>query len=69
MKNNRKKIISETAAQAMGLGGYSMSNGRGAFDANQRPDMIPSPVDTTHVPVVSASGLLPACPIFDCTQI
>ena len=67
MKNNRKKIISETAAQAMGLGGYSMSNGRGAFDANQRPDMISPPVDTTHVPVVSASMANQGMPVVNRT--
>jgi hypothetical protein len=63
MKNKRKNTISEAAAEAMGLGGYSQSNGGGARDATGRPDSIPQPANTTGVPVVSASMASQGMPV------
>lgn len=45
MKKTQKKNISEAAAEAMGLGSYSLSNGQPNFDTSGRGDMIPQPVD------------------------
>jgi len=55
MKNKRKNTISEAAAEAMGLGGYSQSNGGGARDASGRPDSIPQPAITNANDVVHQS--------------
>lgn len=63
MKNKRKNTISEAAAEAMGLGGYSQSNGGGARDASGRPDSIPQPAVTSGVPVVSASMAAQGMPV------
>jgi hypothetical protein len=54
MKNKRKNTISEAAAEAMGLGGYSQAMGSDR-DATGRGSVIPQPANTTGVPVVSAS--------------
>lgn len=55
MKNKRKNTISEAAAEAMGLGGYSQSAGKSDFDQSGRGSVVPQPAVTTGVPVVSAS--------------
>lgn len=55
MKNKRKNNISEAAAEAMGLGGYSQSNGGGARDLSGRPDMIPQPAITAMNDVIHQS--------------
>jgi hypothetical protein len=55
MKNKRKNNISEAAAEAMGLGGYSQSNGGGARDLSGRPDSIPQPAITAMNDVVHQS--------------
>jgi hypothetical protein len=70
MKNNKKKTISEAAAEAMGLGGagggdYDTS-GRGSFDMSQKGPMTPSPVITgapaITSPVPGAQALGAAVP-------
>lgn len=62
MKNTKKKTITEAAAEAMGLGGYSMSAGKGAFDGTGRPDMISQPVVTGGMPAASPGVPAPIVP-------
>jgi hypothetical protein len=45
MKQKSKKTISEAAAEAMGLGGYPMSNGQSDFDMTGRGSNIVQPID------------------------
>ena len=45
MKQKSKKTISEAAAEAMGLGGYPMSNGKSDFDGTGKGSAIAQPID------------------------
>ena len=45
MKQKSKKTISEAAAEAMGLSGYPMSNGKSDFDASGRGSQISQSID------------------------
>ena len=45
MKQKSKKTISEAAAEAMGLGGYPMSNGQSDFDGTGKGSVISQPID------------------------
>lgn len=45
MKQKSKKTISEAAAEAMGLGGYPMSNGQSDFDGTGKGSVIAQPID------------------------
>ena len=63
MKNKRKNTISEAAAEAMGLGGYSQVAGQSDYDQSGRGSVIPQPVDTTGMPIVSASMSAQGMPV------
>jgi hypothetical protein len=55
MKNKKNNMISETNSAGMPSGYGRDMSGRGVNDASVRSDMIPQPVNTSGVPVVSAS--------------
>lgn len=63
MKNKRKNTISEAAAEAMGLGGYSQSNGGGARDASGRSDSIPQPANAGMNDVVHQAMAAQGMPV------
>jgi hypothetical protein len=63
MKNKRKNTISEATAEAMGLGGYAQSAGHSDYDQSGRGSVIPSPANTTGVPVVAASMSAQGMPV------
>jgi hypothetical protein len=63
MKNKRKNNISEATAEAMGLGGYAQSAGHSDYDQSGRGSVIPSPSNTTAVPIVAASMSAQGMPV------
>jgi hypothetical protein len=58
MKTNKKKTISEAAAQAMGLGDYD-ATGKGSMDMSGRGSMTAPPVATGAVAVPVAAPIVP----------
>jgi len=62
MKNKKNNMISEANSVSM-PSGYSRDTRGGVNDATGRSDMIPQPVNTSGVPVVSASMSAQGVPV------